>query len=300
MFWLMVAGAFAPGAAAGGSLKVLTSFVPVYSLTANVAGNLATVENLLPGNVDPHDYQLSPRDLAKLQWADVVVINGLALEDWLLDKLKSERAGHLRVIVELAGGLKSDQLIYDSEASWARPSRAGSRGDKGKPNPHIWLDPRLAEHGVSNICQALQRADPANAAGYARNAAACSARLGQLDDEMKTATDKFTHRDIVTDHNGFAYLARRYGLNIVGVVEEVDEVPPSPRQLARLEDAIRARRINVIFASPPLADRQAKQVAADAGIGLATLNTLEAGPLEAATYEHEMRENLAILEKSLR
>ncbi len=286
-FALLLAGmlAFADMATAR-PLKVLTSAVPVYSLTASVAGDLASVENLLPGNVDPHDYQLSPKDLSKLQSADVLIINGLGLEDWLLAGLKRARGDKQPLIVELADGLNTNVLIYDL--------------GKGRPNPHIWLDPELAQHGVTNISQALQKADPGNAAGYARYAADCVARLGQLDTEIKSAAEKFTHRDMVADHNAFAYFARRYGLNIVGVVQEVDEVPPSPRQLARLQDAIRKAGIKVIFTSPPIPSRESRRVAADLGLAVASLNTLEVGLLEATTYEQEMRENLKTLQQYLR
>jgi ABC-type Zn uptake system ZnuABC Zn-binding protein ZnuA len=297
MMTACLAGATAAGAR---PLKVLTSFTPLYSLAANVAGDAATVENLLPANIDPHDYQLGPRDLAKLQAADVLVINGLGLEDWLLRVLKSTRGDRQPVIVELSAGLGTNQLLFDDDTAWARAG--GPRGQKhrGNPNPHIWLDPALAQHGLTNICRALQQADPAGAATFAANTAAYAARLQKLDAELKAAAAKFKQRDIATDHNAFPYFARHYGLNVVGVVQEVDEVPPSPRQLARLEEAIRKLGIKVIFASPPVPSRESRQVAADLGIAVATLNTLETGALKASTYEDEMRENFATLEKYLR
>ena len=291
---------FAVAAGAGAApLKVLTSFTPVYSLTANVAGDAATVENLLPANIDPHDYQLGPRDLAKLQAADVLVINGLGLEDWLLRVLKSTRGDHQPVIVELSAGLGTNELMFDEDAPWAQAAARGRRR-AGNPNPHIWLDPTLAQHGLTNISKALQQADPGNAAKFAANTTAYAARLQKLDEELKAAAAKFKRREIATDHNAFAYFARHYGLHIVGVVQEVDEVPPSPRQLARLEDAIRKQGINVIFASPPLPSRESRQIAADLGLTVATLNTLEVGALKASTYEDEMRGNFTTLEKYLR
>ncbi len=280
-------------------LKILTSIVPVYSLTAGVAGDLATVENLLPANVDPHDYQLGPRDLAKLQDADVVVINGLGLEDWLLKVLKSARRDKPPVIVELAGGLTTNQLIYDADAPWDRPTSHVQR-DREAPNPHIWLDPQLAQHGVKNISEALQKADPANARLYARNTESCLGTLQQLDETIRKSTASFRQRDIVTEHNAFPYFARRYGLNVVGVVQEVDDVPPSPRHLSRLHEAIRKDNIKVLFTSPPSPGREAQRVAADLKLQLSNLNTLEVGPLKANTYDVEMRENLAALEKFLR
>jgi ABC-type Zn uptake system ZnuABC Zn-binding protein ZnuA len=281
-------------------LKIVTSFVPVYCFAANVAGDLAVVENLLPSSVDPHDYQLAPRDLAKLSKADVVIVNGLSLEGWLNKAIASAGGAHFPTVVQLADGLSASELIYDADAPWARHEEFHPAAEKRFANPHIWLNPQLAEHAVTNICRALQNADPPNAAGYARNAAAYIARLQKLDAEIRAATASFTHRDIVTDHNAFPYFARRYGLNLVGLVEEVDEVPPSPRYLTQLEQTMRAKHIQVLFTSPPIPPREAGQIAADLGITVATLNTIEVGPLRPTTYEDEMRQNLKTLGKYLR
>src|ERR1051325_5920363 len=78
-----------PGSAGASKLKVLTSFLPVYCFTANVAGDLAEVENLLPANVEPHDYQFSRKDLQKLTRADLIVLNGLGLETWLQQAVRN-------------------------------------------------------------------------------------------------------------------------------------------------------------------------------------------------------------------
>ena len=149
---------------------------------------------------------------------------------------------------------------------------------------------------MTNICLALQKADPPNAAAYQRNTAAYIRRLQQLDADLNASAAAFSRRDIVTDHNAFPYFARRYGLNLVGVVEEVDEVPPSPKQLVRLERTMQAKGIRVIFTSPPTPPRQAAQIASDLGIRVATLNTIEIGPLTKSVYEDEMRQNLRVLE----
>jgi zinc transport system substrate-binding protein len=281
-------------------LKIVTSFVPAYCFAANAAGDLATVENLLPADVDPHDYQLAPRDLVKLGEADVVVVNGLSLEGWLNKAIESAGGRHFPRVVQLAGGLSAKELIYDADAPWAQHAEFHPAMESRFANPHLWLDPQLAEHAMTNICRALQEADPANAAAYARNTGAYVLRLQKLDEDIRAAAASFTRRDIVTDHNAFPYFARRYGLNVVGVVEEVDEVPPSPKQLARLERAMQAKRITVIFSSPPTPPREASQIASDLGITVATLNTIEIGPLKGSTYEDEMRQNLRVLETNLR
>ncbi len=102
-------GISSPGAE-GHKLRVLTSFLPVYCLTANVAGELAEVENLLPANVEPHDYQFSRKDLQKLSHADVIVVNGLGLESWL-ERAFHDSATHPQRVVEISAGLEAE-LIY--------------------------------------------------------------------------------------------------------------------------------------------------------------------------------------------
>src|SRR5436305_6835581 len=100
-------GLSAPGAE-GHKLRVLTSFLPVYCFTANVAGDLAEVENLLPANVEPHDYQFSWKDLQKLSHADLIVINGLGLEKWLEKVVQNSSVAHPKKVVEIAAGLGSE------------------------------------------------------------------------------------------------------------------------------------------------------------------------------------------------
>src|SRR5213594_1178571 len=138
-----------------GRLKVVTTSLPIYCFTDNVAGDLASVENLLPANVSPHDYQLTPQDARKLSGARLAVASGLGLEDWLDRVLKGQHAP----VVEASAGLGNGRIGSDD------------RHDHGAWNPHFWLDPVLAAHAVTNIMRALQDVDPANAQGYARNAA---------------------------------------------------------------------------------------------------------------------------------
>src|SRR6185369_1969404 len=90
-------------------ISVLTSFLPVYCFTANVAGELAQVENLLPANVEPHDYQFSRRDLQKLTRADLIMVNGLGLERWL-EKAFAISGGRSQKVVEIAAGLESEWI----------------------------------------------------------------------------------------------------------------------------------------------------------------------------------------------
>jgi len=250
-------------------LKVLTTFFPVYCFTVNVVGDFADVQNLLSGGSSLHDYQLSPSDAKKIEEADLVVANGLGAEAFL------ERvAGARAKVVRISDGLK-EELIYEA----------------GRINPHIWLDPKLVSHGVTNILNALQKMDSANSRAYAKNAADYILRLNALDDEIERKTATLENVAFFTYHSAFPYFTRRYGLKRVGVIEAIPEVPPTPRELSKIHRTIREEKARALFTSPETPIRMAKQIAKDSGMKLGRLDPLETGELGATAYEEAMRRN---------
>ncbi len=278
-------------------LKVLTSFLPMYCLTAQVAGDLVELENLLPANVGPHDYQFAPRDLRKLTGAQIFVINGLGVEDWLARALKAAKGSKTMTVVEATAGLTKAQLITAVPHIHLPGERGHDHGDG--PNPHTWLDPRLAAHAVTNILVALQKADPANAPAYAANAAEAVKRLHQLDEEIGLALGPYHGSRIVTYHHAFPYFTRRYGLALVGVIEEVPNVEPSPKYLAALLKVIREKEVKAIFTEPQFRASLAQRISHDTKVPVAELDTLETGPLKPTAYEEGLRRNLNTLLKHL-
>ena len=241
-------------------IKVLTSFLPMYCLTAQVAGDLVELENLLPANVGPHDYQFAPRDLRKLSSAQIFFINGLGMEDWLAKALKTAKSSTPVTVVEATAGLTKAQLITVVPHIHLPGERGHDHGTG--PNPHTWLDPRLAAHAVTNILVALQKADPVNAPAYAANAAAAVKRLHQLDEEIGLALGPYHGSRIVTYHHAFPYFTRRYGLALVGVIEEVPNVEPSPKYLAALLKVIREKEVKAIFTEPQFSAKLADRISA--------------------------------------
>jgi zinc/manganese transport system substrate-binding protein len=263
--------------------RLVTSFLPAYCFAVNVAGDLAEVENLTPGSVSPHDLQLSPRELRRLGTADLVVVNGLELEPWLKRALEAQAGDHRPAVVELAAGLDRDLI------------RRGTA-----PNPHVWLDPVLAAHAVTNVLLALQRSAPAHAARYALNARRYLGGLAQLDAQVQVALAPLKEEPFLTWHDAFPYFARRYGLRLAGVIEPIPDVEPSPRELSQVHRTIRAQGVRVIFTEPRSVSRWAQQIARDTGVALAELDTLETGPLSPTAYEDGMRRNLTTLQRCLR
>ena len=154
-------------------------------------------------------------------------------------------------------------------------------------------------HGVTNAMKALQKADPKNAEGYARNAAAYVGKLQSLDAELKGKLAAVRTVPFITYHNAFGYFVRRYELNLAGVVERVPEIPPSTRERAALQKLIREKKVKALFTEPGGNERLARSIAKDTGIRLGELSPLETGDLSADSYVAGMRRNVEALLKGL-
>lgn len=289
---------FATSARAAEKLKVLTSFLPVYCFVSNVAGEYADVENFLPQGSGPHDYQFTPRDIRKLSDADLVFINGLGIESWLSKALDASGSKKGSKVIELAGTLKTE--LIRSEHGISLGGKDDDHDHSHGPNPHIWLDPQLAILCVKNAEAALSKADSKNAAHYAANAKAYIEKLQSLDDSILATLKPVQKNAFVTFHNAFPYFVRRYELKLVGVVEEVPDVQPSPRYLKKLLDVIRDNKAKAIFAEPQFSKKIVERIATDAGVSLGTLDTLETGDLKPSAYEEGMRRNAETLLKHLK
>jgi zinc/manganese transport system substrate-binding protein len=285
--------------------RVVASFFPVYCLAANVAGDAATVESLLSGNLGPHDYQLSPRDMKRLAQADLVVVIGLGLDDWVLRAATNAVAGpRPRVVAlgpaigdDLLAGLPHDHGAHEPEAADAH---AHSHRHETGANPHVWLDPLLAMRLVDRLVEELRKLDPPRADIYRRNGEAFKSRLAKLDEEIRAGLEAVRDRPFVTYHDAFPYFVRRYGLRLVGVVEDTPDAIPSPRRLKELIAGMREGAVKVVFSEPQAASAFVRQFARDAGVAVGELDTLESGPLDPGAYEAGMRRNLETLRRHLK
>jgi zinc/manganese transport system substrate-binding protein len=146
--------------------------------------------------------------------------------------------------------------------------------------------------------RALQKADPANAGRYASNAVAYVERLHKLDREIAEALARYKGAPIVTYHDAFPYFAQRYGLEVVGVIEPVPDVDPTPRELSDLRKRMRERNVRVVFVEKDSSSRLAERMRDDLRVKLAPLDPLESGDLSAEAYENGMRRNLETLKKA--
>ncbi|MCU1455077.1 MAG: Manganese transporter [Acidimicrobiales bacterium] len=232
-----------PAGAGGRPLAVATT-TQVADFTRQVGGSLVDVHQVLQPNVDPHDYEPSPADLDALARASVVVENGLGLETWL-PKARSS-AGSKGLLVDASRG-----------APFIRPK-----------DPHLWHDPRNAEHMVRAIAAGLAQADPPHAADYQRNAAAYIGKLQALDADVARQLAQLTNRKLVTNHDAFGYYVHRYGLVFVGaVIPSFDtSAELSGRALSDLVARIKAQHVKAVFSESSLPPKAAEAIAQRAGV----------------------------------
>jgi len=275
-------------------LHVVTTIFPIYCFASGVIGSEGEVQNLLPANVEPHDYQLSPSDIRKIKEADVVIMNGLGLDNWVTKALEPNKNRRLIILGDLVR--KDDLIVARPDLDIEGKHKHGHEHEHGPANPHIWLDPQLAIQCVNAISNAVAAANPA----YRKNAEAYGARLKQLDSEMAAKLGPAREKPFATQHDAFPYLVRRYQLKQVGIIEPTPDVPPSPRFLSDLLKVIREKNVQVIFNDPRSSPRLAKQIAKDAKIHTAELDTLEAGKIDPNGYEQGMRRNAQILTTELK
>jgi zinc transport system substrate-binding protein len=266
----------APAAGGQGAISVVASFYPLFEVAERVGGDRAAVTNLTPAGVEPHDLELTTREVDALLDADLVLYIGGGFQPAIEDAL-ADREG---VTVDLL--------------------RAGpASGD----DPHIWLDPHVMLDLVDRVEMAMARADPPGAPTYEANAEAYRSELEGLAEDFDAGLDQCDRDIIVTSHDAFGHLARRYGLRQEAVTGLSPESEPDPRRLDELAGLVEAEGVTTIFTETLVSPAAAETLAREAGVRTGVLD-----PLEGLTPEQEaagedyasvMRRNLAGLREAL-
>lgn len=248
-----------------------------------VGGDRVAVAQLVPDGEDVHGFQFTPGALAAVQRAQVFVYNGLQLEPFVPQVLAAAGQPGLRHVV-LAEGLPP--IVRD-----------------GQPNPHFWLDPRLAVHYVERIRDGFAAADPAGAATYEANAAQYVATLRALDAELEAqlSTVPPERRKLIVTHDAFSYFARRYGFEEIAAILSTEGQEPGPGEYAALLRQVRQAGVPTLFTEPQLPSRAVQQFAREAGLRLVPLYS-DAFPADGSirSYVDLMRANVRNIVEGLR
>lgn len=286
---LAACSASSEGTTANGKTSVAASFYPIFEAARRVGGDRVEVENLTPVGAEPHDLELSPKQVDQVLDAKVVLYLGRGFQPALEAVVKNRSGG---VTVDVLDALSSHLRTSQGEGSLA-----------GKADLHVWLDPMLMATITKEIGAALARADPAGAAEYQANAVAYGAELEALHQEFSEGLSECDRKVIVTAHAAFGNLAARYGLTQEAIAGLSPEAEPDPRRLAELADLVKHEGVTTIFTEELVSPRVAETLAREAGVKTAVLNPLEGLSAEdlasGENYVSVMRENLATLRAAM-
>ncbi|SDG98786.1 metal ABC transporter substrate-binding protein [Nonomuraea jiangxiensis] len=269
--------------AAQGSAKpgVIAAFYPLQWLTEQVGGPDVAVTVLTAPGVEPHDLELSIKQVTEIQDAALTVyIKGVqpAVDD-AVDQDKSFDAA--TAVPTLPLGDHAEEGEEEHTVSY---------------DPHIWLDPVRLATVATKLGERLAVADPAHAQAYKDRAAATAASLGTLDREFAAGLGTCRTKTLVTAHEAFGYLADRYRLKQVGITLDPEQ-EPSPARLSEVGKLARAEGVTTIFTESLVNPKVAQVLADQVGAKTTVLNPLESKP--SGDYLSAMRDNLKTLQTAL-
>lgn len=287
-------------------LKIVTTFYPMYDFTKNVAGDKASVEMLIDAGTEPHDYEPSAKDIAKIEAADVFVYNSEDMETWVPSVLKSLDSKKLTVIdaskgIQLVEGTEEEEHHDHEEEGHDHDHEEAHHHEH---DPHVWLSPVLAQQEVTNIQNGLTKADKTNADTYEKNAANYNDKLKALDGKFKTAFEGSKQRDFVTQHAAFQYLAKEYNLHQVAIAGLSPDQEPSPARLAELQKYVKDNNISTIYFEEVASPKVAETLANETGAKLEVLSPIEGitdkEQKKGMDYIAYMEQNLKALQKTIK
>jgi zinc transport system substrate-binding protein len=259
----------------GDKTSVVAAFYPLAYAAEQIGGSKVDVTNLTPPGTEPHDIELTPKEVGRIQTADIVLYLSHGFQPAVEQAVKG--ANGKRVDVLQGIGLRS-----------------GVGDEAGKTDPHVWLDPPLFARVVREIGAALGRPKPADA---------LARRVLALDGEYRTGLAHCARRDFVTSHAAFGYLSARYRLKMIPITGIDPESEPTPKHLQALIELVRRDHIKTVFFERLVSPRLAETVARDAHAQAAVLDPIEGlTPDEqdkGFTYFTLMRQNLRELRSAL-
>ncbi len=264
-------------------INVVTTFYPLYEFSKRIGGEKADVSILVPAGSEPHDWEPRPKDIVKIESARIFVYNGGGLEPYI-DKIIKKIESPELIVVDSSEGI---QLIKEG----------------GTPDPHIWLDPVLAEHQAEAIEKAFIEADPKNSDYYMTNTRLLKQDLDALDANISKELAPAKKKVFITAHAAFGYFARRYGLTQIAIAGLSPDIEPSPAKIAEVVKTAQENGVKYIFFETLLSPKLSETIAQEMGAKTLVLNPIEGLSEEQIrqgdNYFTIMRENVKNLKLAL-
>jgi ABC-type Zn uptake system ZnuABC Zn-binding protein ZnuA len=240
-----------------GRLQVATTVSPITSVAANVIGDKAEITGIVPEGTNSHTFEPPPSAAAVLSRADLVLINGLKLEDPTRELAEENQKDDAEIVEIGTTVLPESQWIFD----FSFPK------EEGKPNPHLWTDPQYAIRYAAVIRDTIVRRDPANKATYEANYTAFEQNATALSDAIRKDQQTIPggKRELLTYHDAYAYFAKDYGWRVIGAIQPKNFEDPTPKEVAALIDQIKREHVPTIFGSEVFPSKVLAQIGKETG-----------------------------------
>ena len=280
------------GASPNEPLNIVVTIPVLKDLTEQVGGPHVRVTSLLSGYENEHTYSPKPSDLVAVRKARLLFEVGIGLEVWVSSLVKNAGSPSLRVVTTSKGiALLRDKPEQDGAA------HAADQHERG--NPHVWMDPENATTMMRHITEALIQADPAHATEYRANQASYLRKLDQLRGDLSDRIKRLSDRRFISHHPAWPYFARRFGLQIVGIIQPQSGSEPSALHLHNLIAKIKKNRIKVVVSEVQLSQKIPELLAKETGARVVVLTTLPGGLPQTETYLDMLRYNVLQLANAL-
>jgi ABC-type Zn uptake system ZnuABC Zn-binding protein ZnuA len=238
-------------------LKVVTTVSPITSIVENIGGTRISLEGIIPEGVNSHTYEPAPSVARLIAGADLIVLNGLFLEEPTLELAQANKKPGAVILLLGEKTISREEWAFD----FSFPQ------SEGRPNPHLWPDPLHALRYAEVVHQELASLDPDNSEYYTANLNKFRQRIERLDAGLRAAiqTIPAANRKLLTYHDSWAYFARRYGMEVVGAVQPSDFSEPSAREVAQLINQIKEFKLPAVFGSEVFPSQVLEQIARESG-----------------------------------
>ncbi|MFJ7056302.1 metal ABC transporter substrate-binding protein [Streptomyces microflavus] len=296
----------------GDKLKVTASFYPMQFLAERIGGEHVAVTSLTKPGVEPHDLELTPRQIGSISESDYVLyLKGIqpAVDDAILQSgvKNTVDAATLTTLEDHGSEVGGHDHGHEEEAHEDEAHEEHAEGDghnhgeEGGADPHIWLDPVKYAEVAKGVGKSLEKADPDHAADYKKNTEALVGELSKLNTAYETGLKNTATKTFITTHSAFGYLAERYGLTQQGIAGIDPEAEPSPARIQEIHTIAEKEKATTVFFETLASDRTAKTLAKDTGLKTGVLDPLEGitKKSQGADYIEVMESNLTALQKAL-
>ena len=254
-------------------------------LTQAIGGDRVAITVIIPDGTEPHEFEPKASDMMRVKDSKVFIYNGISMERWAPEMLKSMKDGPVAVVA--SKGIDPIRLTDEDEIK-----------EHGDFDPHVWLGPEEARKEAKNIADALAAASPENKEYFEKNYEKLDKDLTAMTEEYKKKLSTGHSKELVAGHAAFGYLCRDFGLTQASVEDAFASGEPSPAKLADLIDFCKKHNVKTIFTEDMISLALTETISKEAGAKVETLDTIESGEQDA-NYVKTMKENLEKIDKGL-